>query len=946
MKKLIKLLVTFLLTLTLLVPSSLSIYAQTLSMEDTHLSLTEKKSLDFEVDFKEEISLDQLSFSLGDKPLSEWKAFNMETEAYDLKPWIRVEDLSIDGNVLKGKLVNSLPYGLDATDLRPYPRWTFEELLGTYPLVVKDEGSGAKASIDIEIQNYTGFHKYEEIQPDLDALIAAGNEKGDRFFKYESIGQTDEGREIPMVIVAKNEETIDHYLNNTLTEALNDPAKLSEKIAQDDPTSYQVPIFINNTHPDESPGIDAQIDLLKDLSTKEEFIFNGQEKDSLERLKVSDVLDNFILIFCVTLNPDGKAENQRENSHKLDINRDNIYQTQAETKAMSATLAKYNPLTFIDLHGFVPEFLIEPTTPPHEPNFEYDLLMGGEMDPDTKDVVDDKPGAIGHARAMGDVGIANSDYTSYIIPMFDYGDGWDDAFLGYTAVFSLIHGALGHTVEIPAQNQQSLLAAKHAVLGSIKYVLDNKTVLYQNQLEIFRRGIENEDNKAVDSWLVKADGSVGGRPRGENDNFFPDYYILPMDKSLQKNVNEVYDMISYFLRNGVKVYQSDIEVTYKDITYPAGSIVIPMNQAKRSLANVSLYQGTDESDWGAMYAEIVLNYPKLHGFDSVEVRQADLFADKLTEITEPLSKPATDQNIESDQVVIKANNNDALILVNKMLADGKEIQIVNESSDEIAMGDYLANTEDMKGYLEGLLVNLVESPDSIKATKVEPPKIYLTPSSSNYAELADETRFVLNQLGFTIVEDIKDANVVVDSSGVFEKDALKDKNYIGIGSMALQAVKDQALYPLEIQMNEDGGGNEGLLKANYDLTNPISGSYQSDDIAYVSSGSVMNQPRPEAKIFAKVADDDDFYLEGWWPGHDFVQGQVLGFADSMEDQNFVFFSTDVTNKAHTRYLYRLLANAIYSINSENFIEGEGLKVSVPKKDIQVETTEETTEEPR
>ena len=942
MKKIFKIGISLILALNAFVFPMINIYAQTITMEDTQLQLTEKKALDFEVDLGSEISVENLSFSLGGKPLSEWKGFNMETESYDLDPWIRLEDLSIEGTTLKGKLVNSLPYGMDATDLRPYPRWTFEELLGTYPLVIKDEASGNEASVDIQIENYPGFHKYEDIQPELDAIVQAGNEKGDRFFKYESIGQTDEGREIPLVIMAKDEASIDNYLNNTLPEALNNPAALSEEISKEE-TDYQIPIFINNTHPDESPGVDAQIALLKELAEKDEIIFNSSEKDKLDSLKISEVLDNFILVFCVTQNPDGKFHNSRENSHKIDINRDNIYQTQAETKAMSATIAKYNPLIFIDLHGFVPEFLIEPTTPPHEPNFEYDLLMGGEMDPETKDVKDNQPGAIGNARAMGDVGIANTDYSSYIIPMFDYGDGWDDAFLGYTAVFSLIHGALGHTVEIPAQNEQSVIAAKHAVIGSINYALDNKTQLYKNQLEIFRRGVENEDNKSVDTWLIQADGSLGSRPRGDNENFFPDYYILPLDKEYQQNVNEVYNMIEFFLRNGVKVYQSSEDVTYDEKTYPSGSIVIPMKQAKRSLVNVSLYEGINESDWGAMYAEIVLNYPMMHGFTSIPVREPELFTDKITEITETIVKPETELSVETDQAVVKASNNDTLILINKLLNEDKAVQMVTKATEGVNVGDYLVEKTDLEANLDGLLVELVNAPDGLETIEIEQPKIYLTPSSSNYAELADSTRFVLKSLGFNIVENIEEANVIVDSSGMFEADELKGKNYIGIGSMALSAVKEQSLYPLEFQMNEGGWGNEGLLKANYDPSNPISGAYLAEDIAYVSSGSVMNQPREEAKVFAKVSDQDDFYISGWWPGHDFAKGQVLGFADRMDDRNLVFFASDVTNKAHTRHLYRLLANALYTINSDKFLSGEGLEITIPKTEIEVETEEETEE---
>lgn len=35
--------------------------------------------------------------------------------------------------------------------------------------------------------------------------------------------------------------------------------------------------------------------------------------------------------------------------------------------------------------------------------------------------------------------------------MFDYGDGWDDGFLGYTGVFAQINGVLGIPLKFPTR---------------------------------------------------------------------------------------------------------------------------------------------------------------------------------------------------------------------------------------------------------------------------------------------------------------------------------------------------------------------------------------------------------------------------------------------------------------------------------------------------------------
>lgn len=61
-----------------------------------------------------------------------------------------------------------------------------------------------------------------------------------------------------------------------------------------------------------------------------------------------------------------------------------------------------------------------------------------------------------------------------------------------------------------------------------------------------------------------------------------------------------------------------------------------------------------------------------------------------------------------------------------------------------------------------------------------------------------------------------------------------------------------------------GRETEVFLKANYDITSPLAGAYKAEDLAYIANGVVTKQPRAEAKVFAKVKNADDFYVQGWW----------------------------------------------------------------------------------
>ena len=885
------------------------------------ISLTDKREIEVTVNLGYKPNVEDLKWTLGDKDFSQWKKWDSEKTEFAGSPWIFFSKKPYvdDKGLVKATIKIDLPFDSDDLNPRPYPRWAYMDLLGNYELKVVDVNNYKSASVTMKINAFDDFHLYDEIKPALDEISKAAKEKKDRYFEYQVIGKSVEDRDMHFVVIAKDKKAVDNYLNNTKVTALKDPKKFITAIDNKTMGEYQIPIFINNVHPDESPGIDAQISLMKNLINEDEITFKKDEKNEVT-LKVADILDDVILVFNLTQNPDGRYHNTRHNVNGFDLNRDNGYQVQPETKALTGQVAKWNPIAFLDLHGFVKDFLIEPCTPPHEPNFEYDLLMGGPMNPETKDV-DGKPGAIEHARAMGEAGIANSRYDHYIMPMFDYEFGWDDGALAYTGVFAQIHGAMGHTVEMPDLNQHSNDAVVHAMLGSINYIMENKDAIYRNQLEINRRSIENEDNRDVDTWHIDESGKQIGRPRGENENFFPEYYILPLDKALQKNPLQVYNMVEYLMRNGVIVEKSTEEVEFAGVKYPAGSIVVSMRQAKRGIANSALYDGSDESRWEGMYAELVSNFPAMRGFDKVEVREVGLF-DGKTEVVDKVVIPTTKFSGSENHIIIRNTNNDAIKAVNKLLADGKKVSMLLESGKNYEMGDFVVSKVDLNNIKNDYYLDVIGLKDSVKTSEIKAPKIKLTPSGSNYASTTDHTRYVLQELGFEIVDD-NSANVVVDASGKGNVDDIKSgRSYIGIGSAALKFVDENKLLP-GFQYKTTDSYHEGLLKGNYAQDSTITAPYDVDDYMYIASGSFITKAPKSAKVLATISDKDDFYIAGWWPGHDEAKGQIYAITDKAGCSGITLFAGDITNKAHPEHLFRMLANALYTTQADDLSDISG-----------------------
>lgn len=877
-----------------------------ITADNDKVSLSEAREIKVEVEFDQAPNLDELIWSFGNKPFDEWKKWDNEATDFVGEPWIKfVEGPTVEGNTVKATIGFDLPFDTENLERRPYPRWAYFDLLGEYDLRVTD-GKFDSYSKKFIVNAYDDFHLYDEIKPALDEIMNLAKDKKDRYFEYSTIGKSVEGRDLHFMVIAKDKETIDNYLNNTKQIALNNPKELIEKIANGK-LDYQVPIFINNVHPDESPGIDAQLKVLKLFATEDEITFNKNEEEKVT-LSVKDILDNVILVFNLTQNPDGRYHNTRHNINGFDLNRDNGYQIQQETKAVVNAIAKWTPIAFLDLHGFVPEFLIEPCTPPHDPNFEYDLIMGGPRDPETGDV-GGKPGAIEHARAMGSSGIANTRYEGFIIPLFDYGYGWDDGTLAYTGVYAIIHGAMGHTIEIPELNQHSVDAAAHAILGSINYVMNNKDALYTNQLNVFLRGINNEDNRAVDTWHIDEEGNVIGRPRGDNENFFPEYYILPVDKSLQKNPLQVYNMVELLLNNGVKVERLVEDVEFDGVTYPEGSFIVPLRQAKRGMANAVLWQGSDESKWDGMYAELVINFPAMRGFDIVEVRKEGIFDDSTEEVTEVVI-PSTEIDVSADKYVIRNTNNDAIKAVNSLLRAGKAVYIVTQDGADYEKGDFVVPALNFKEVKDNYLLDVVAFENDVAMEKLISPKIKITDSGSKYASTTDHTRFVLEELGFEIVND-DSADIIVDASGRADIEEIKaGKSYIGIGRAAAKLIEDSGIMPGLKTLTTDYS-HEGLLNGVYSQESIITAPYDEHDYLYTSSGTVITEVPETSIILAKVSDEDDFYIAGWWPGHEAIKGQIFAIKDKAGQSNITLFAGDITNKAHPQHLFRLLANSLY-----------------------------------
>ena len=858
---------------------------QATRLADSTIYLSEKSTIDDKVQEKAQAA-GKISWTLDNKPLSEWKTWDMETGTLSKDPFLTITETA-NGNDLDLHIDVQDLFGEDLSLRSPNNiRRTYRNYIGNHELVGTNADLGITINKTLVFRPYQDYHTHEEM---LAAIEKSKEEaKPDRLVQLETLGKSAQGRDMKMGIVSKDQASIDHYLSSTNPTALTKPSEMLAAL-KDKTLDYKLPVLVHNTHADEQPGIDIITGLFNTFATKEKVTFNTTDEAGNAKtvtLDIPTLLNKFIFLFDFTENPDGDALNLRALANGLDPNRDASYQTNPEVRTVIQMINKWNPIALYDLHGFIKEFLIEPATPPHDPNFEYDLLSDLMLE---------------NAHHMGRAGVANSKYNSYIIPKLDWGDGWDDSFSGYTGVYAMYHGILGHTVEIPEGNQESYKAGYHAVLGGISYLSQDPDKLMEMRLNFYLRGINKVEDPKAENELVGPDGKVVGRIKHGQKKFFPDYYVIPMELDKSNDSQQAFNMIEYFKRNGVVIQE------LKEDTggYKKGDLVVDMAQAKRGYANHILYKGSNESAWAAMYAELLVNFPDMRGFKAVAVFKDKLFDGKLGEVTALRATRTSEIDHKAPYYVIANTSESAVRAVNRAIRDGKKVYLTDDG--------YIVDTPTFANLLNNFAIYgdalyKVPQGQALKALKVyAPPHQYYWAGVDTPAH----TALALKNLGFDIVNTPEEADVIVLESDNFDKSLLGLKPTIIVGGTAMQRLeKLGVLSGFDAEHFKGGSDYEGLMKAIIDDADPLTSGYNKNDLFYSNSGNWIAKVPANFKTLATIA-GSDYYIAGWWPGNENLANKIVAISGSYKDQPMFIYAGNPTNRLHTIHFYRWVSNAIF-----------------------------------
>ncbi|MGR3763460.1 M14 family zinc carboxypeptidase [Rossellomorea sp. NS-SX7] len=749
------------------------------------------------------------------------------------------------------------------------------------------------------------FVKYSQIEGKLDALA----KESSRITVEKSETKSALGQDMYVVTVSDpSAKGKFGFYKGLRKKMIQSPEKAQDFI--DKHPDLKVPVMINGSiHGTEFVGTDAVLQLIERFAT-----------DNDEETKT--ILEDHILIFNVTANPDGRIGATRFNGNGIDLNRDFITQSQPETEHMVDLITEWNPMVFLDLHGYVKGYggpskpgLIEPCTPPHNPNYEYDLYSKWAMsqaEAMEASIVGNKADYDNTNTETSKVDYQNMEGT--YIPQRDDSAGWDDYPPIFTPMYAMYHGAYGFTLEAPTNDWDGVKWTYDAVMGALNFASENKTEMVKDQIEVFKRGVQ------FDHPFHK-------------EGHFPSAYILPSDVQDQTATQKA---VEHLQENDITVEEVKKEFTYEGVNYPKGTYIVRMDQAKAGLANTMLWDGEDiTEDTPSMYDISAWNLPELWGFEAVEVSSEDQLNVKSNEVRVLDSKGEV---IGDGPFAIPNSSVESVSLANQLLNDGHTLY---RGSDGTLYADSSAKSE-LQGLVKdsAVIISTEAIPEDAKEMTAQTVTI-LKDGGINKAQSHSGTKLALKRMGFQVVEKtpvqvaeegLGDSDVFIyngksnlisyENSTANKEFGLQDEaqyeefkanvesfvarggNYLAIGAGASQASTKLGLSDVEVKTG--GSNSNGIVQLTHGDSTYTAG-YNAGDLGFVYQPTWYSNTENK-EVLSSYKDSEDFFMAGHWKGREQAQGKPV----MVKDGNVLFIGLEPTFRDHTDYLFRLVSNAIFA----------------------------------
>ncbi len=735
-----------------------------------------------------------------------------------------------------------------------------------------------------------GLAPYHSLAPKLNALQQKSNR-----ISVEVAGQSGLGRDLYLVTLTAPEspaETrVQERFKETIEEGRNVPAGL-----------YKAPIWVNNNiHGDEWEGTDGALRVIEHLATS-----NDRE--------VRNVLRRSRIYFNLTANPDGRVAGTRENNNGFDLNRDFATSSQAENRVMREIVENTQPLMMLDEHGYAENTLIEPTTPPHGQNYDFDLYI--------------KHGyANGLAMEKGVQGLGHPETAKPEIPFRDYPVGvWDGWAPIYTAQYSMYHGAISYTIEIPQQVNRGAYTSlpvaelqrrsrintdvvESTIKTTIDYVDDNRRELITNQTEMFRRGKAGEPQREIPDGFVPGFG-----PEDRYRTEFPRAYVITNDRSAPAAAR----LVDHLVAHDVRVERAERPFTLGGRRYPAGSYVVDLHQPKRALANVMLEQGSDISAKVPVMYDISGWSHRLLWGATIDIYKSGSFRFDGKPVVAATPTGAVDAAPGADLALTLNDGKDANA-VNDLLGRGIELRRQDDGTIVVSARDRLAAKEVADRY-------------GVRFTTARPGGVALQRKVIAAAVAPDELQ-VLRESGF----EVRTISTAVLNAG-FDWSRI-DVLYVGAGLNYTQ-LNPAAKAALDAFLQRGGVITRGATGAKFNVdahllqATPVAGWEDANGVVNMVNGtgpigsgalpqSFVYSPQWFTNLGAGVNVEQRYGTTVVAAGHWHARDNGTGGQDAAANQaavvsgtsasgaKVVLFGTEPMFRNHPKGLYAQVARAIF-----------------------------------
>lgn len=448
-------------------------------------------------------------------------------------------------------------------------------------------------------------------------------EKASSRVKIFSTGQSEEGREMLLVVIA-DERTIqqlDQYKG--MTARLADPRKISDEQAKS-LFSEAKPMYwaTGSIHSPETGSPEMLMELAYRLAVE-------------ETPAIKNIRDNIIVMLTPVVETDGRDRmvdiyNYRKaypkaNAPNLlywgkyvahDNNRDGMALSLALSRNIMKTFLDWHPTILHDLHESVPYLYTSTGTGPYnawiDPILvdEWQMLAHWEVTELTKRNV---PGVWTHG----------------------FYDGWACNYMFYAANG---HNAIGRFYETfgnggadtrerklqPAQTNR-VWYRPNPPLPKVKWSIRNNVNLQQSGLLLAMTFLANNKARFLENFYLKSKRSVA---KATTEG--PAAWVIPSD---DPRPVECADMINLLRLQGAEVHRADSSITVKEGKFPAGTYVIRMDQPYSRIVDMLLDKQYYNTDDPRPYDDTGWTFGPLRNVRTVRVTDRAILGKAMTLLT-------------------------------------------------------------------------------------------------------------------------------------------------------------------------------------------------------------------------------------------------------------------------------------------------------------------------